>query len=54
VDTKEKAQLVLQLVKELVEESKGRNDKIGSLMRAFGDDYVLRMTTFSNFFQDKK
>lgn len=47
----EKSKLALQLVKEIVEEATDRDAQIGGLMRTFGDDYVRRIETISNFFK---
>lgn len=49
---KEKAELVFELTKEIVEESKDREDQIGGIMRTFGEEYVIRMKTFKHFFKD--
>jgi hypothetical protein len=50
----EKAQKVLLLVTEIVEEVRERDDSLGGIMRTFGDDYIRRMKTFSKFFKGIK
>lgn len=49
----EKASYVVQLVEELVAETKHEEGYTGGLMRTFGEDYIKRMTTFAGFFQQK-
>lgn len=52
--SEEKADKVVQLVRELVDDHKEEDSSTGGLMRTFGDEYVKRMTTFANFFKAAK
>jgi hypothetical protein len=50
----EKANMIVKLTEEIVEEVIDKDDNVGGLMRTFGNDYVRRMKTFASFFKDYK
>jgi hypothetical protein len=55
----EKSQMILKLVNEIIEEAQTvefrnkskQHENISGMMRTFGSEYIMRMTTFSKFFK---
>jgi hypothetical protein len=48
----QKANLVYELVKDIVEDATSdSDDTISGLMRTFGEEYILRMETFASLFK---